>query len=98
MTRRYAMDITILEKTKTGTAVYARSLIDELRRQLPGAAELILLRGPRSVPRKNFLTTLVNGVIELCWLNVMLPVIVLFRRIDVIHFPANIIPFRAMRI
>lgn len=90
--KRVAVDLSILDRTQGGTAVYARELVREFGRLSPGDIEILHLRGPRFVTRKNRFTKVLNLLIELTWIHVLLPLKLARERIDLVHVPANVAP------
>lgn len=54
--------------------------------------EVIHLRGPRPIARKNKLTKVLNLLIELFWIHVLLPLRLVQKHVDLVHMPANIAP------
>jgi glycosyltransferase involved in cell wall biosynthesis len=90
--RRVAVDITILDRVKTGSAVYVRELIEAIEQLRPTDLEIIPLRGPSFIARKNILTKFINLGIELWWLHRRLPSLVRRLKIELLHMPANVIP------
>jgi glycosyltransferase involved in cell wall biosynthesis len=92
--RRIGIDLSVLDRSESGTSVYAESLFQAIRSlELPGY-EIIALRAPRPMPRRNILTKLGNFFLEVLWLTLLLPVKVRRLRLDLLHMPANTIsPF-----
>ncbi|QWE10885.1 glycosyltransferase family 1 protein [Polynucleobacter sp. es-EL-1] len=90
---KIAIDISITDKTKTGTSIYVLELIKALKKDLPQNIELIYLRGPKSIKHKNIITQILNVLIQVYWLNIKIPLKVYSQKIDLVHFPANIVPF-----
>jgi glycosyltransferase involved in cell wall biosynthesis len=89
--RRIGFDLSILDRVKTGTSVYAEHLFKTLLELDPNGFEFIALRSPRPLPRKNILTKFVNFGIEAIWLMVLLPLKARFLNLDLFHSPANIV-------
>lgn len=90
--RRVAVDLSVLDRTHAGTAVYARELVRALQSLPADDIELVCLRGPGPVSRKNKITKILNLLIELFWLHVLLPLKLARERIDLVHMPANVAP------
>lgn len=86
------MDLSILDRTRSGTAVYARELFRALQTLPTDDIELVRLRGPKPVSRKNKFTKVLNLLIELTWIHVLLPLKLARERIDLVHMPANVAP------
>lgn len=91
--KRVAVDLSILDRTQGGTAVYARELVRELERMKLGDIEILRLRGPRFLDRKNRLTKVLNLLIELSWVHLLLPLRLASMRVDLLHMPADVAPF-----
>lgn len=90
--KRVAIDLSILDRTQGGTAVYARELVREFGELSPGDIEILHLRGPRFVARKNRFTKALNLLIELCWVHALLPLRLALMRADLLHMPADVAP------
>lgn len=91
--RRVTIDLSILDRTQTGTAVYARELSLALQDLAFDDIEFIHVRGPKPIARKNKLTKVLNLLIELLWIHVILPLRLIWIRADLVHMPANVAPF-----
>jgi len=89
--RRIGFDLSVLDRVKTGTSVYAENLFNALAAQAPADLQLVSLRAPRPLKRKNIVTKFINLGIEIAWLFVLLPLKARRQRLDLVHFPANII-------
>jgi len=92
--RRVAIDMTVMDRVKTGSAVYVAELLQAIEQLQPADLEVIPLRGPGFIKRKSLLTKFINLGIELWWLHLRLPHLVKQLRIELLHMPANMIPFR----
>ncbi|MCL4473134.1 MAG: glycosyltransferase family 4 protein [Actinobacteria bacterium] len=84
-------DLSILDRSQSGTSVYAKNLFRALNDLGADDFEFVPLRAPHPLPRKNILTKLGNLVLELAWLTVLLPVKARRLRLDLLHMPANVI-------
>ena len=91
MQYRIGIDLSVTDRVKTGTSVYAIHLYQSLTKLDQDSFTFVLLKAPRPLPRKNLLTKFGNLAIELFWLNVLLPLQVRRYQIDLLHMPANII-------
>jgi len=87
---RVGIDISVLDKDRTGTSLYVKELIRGLQDSSGDQMEIVLLRGPRPVKRKNILTKFINLWIELFWLHVKLPYLAAKLNLDLLHMPANL--------
>lgn len=90
--RRIAVDLSVLDRTRSGTAVYARELVRALQSLPTDDVELVCLRGPGPIIRKNKITKALNLLIELLWIHALLPLKLARERIDLVHMPANVAP------
>ena len=88
---RIGIDFSILDRTQTGTSVYAWNLFQSLRKLDQDSCEFVALRAPKPLPRKNILTKFGNFFLELLWYTLLLPIHVRNSRIDLMHMPANTI-------
>ena len=96
MKHTIAIDISIVDITKTGTAIYAIELSNGIQNIMPNDFDIVILRGGRPLKcltRRNFFTAVINEFIQLFWLNIQIPLLVLKHDIKVVHFPANMAPF-----
>lgn len=87
---RVGIDTSVLDKSQTGTSVYVKELIEATKNFNGDQLELVLLKGPRPVKRKNILTKFINLGIELFWLHIKLPHLVKKLKLDLLHMPANL--------
>ncbi|MCJ7577162.1 MAG: glycosyltransferase family 4 protein [candidate division Zixibacteria bacterium] len=87
---KVGIDTSVLDKTQTGTAVYVKGLIEGIRNSNSDQLELVLLKGPKPVKRKNILTKFINLGLELFWLHIKLPYLVTKLKLDLLHMPANL--------
>ena len=87
---KIGIDLSVTDRVKTGTSVYAINLFEALS-HLPDEFEIIELRTLKPLRRKNILTKFGNLFIELAWLFVILPFRAWRLRLELVHFPANII-------
>ncbi len=87
---KVGIDTSVLDKTQTGTAVYVRELIEGIRNLNSDQLELVLLKGPKPVKRRNILTKFINLGIELFWLHIKLPYLATKLKLDLLHMPANL--------
>lgn len=88
------IDLSILQRVKTGTSVYAESLYHALDSLDQDDFEFVSLHSPKPLPRKNLLTKFYNFFLDIIWLTVLLPIKVRTLHIDLLHMPANVIsPF-----
>jgi len=87
---KIGIDTSVLDKSQTGTAVYVRELIEGIRNLNSDQLELVLLKGPKPVKRRNILTKFINLGIELFWLHVKLPYLATKLKLDLLHMPANL--------
>ncbi|MHB9053006.1 MAG: glycosyltransferase family 4 protein [Thermoleophilia bacterium] len=85
------IDLSILDRSQSGTSVYAKSLYQALKDFGDSDFEFVPLCAPRPLPRKNILTKLGNFALELLWLTVLLPIKARRLRLDLLHMPANVI-------
>lgn len=88
---RIGIDLSVTDRVKTGTSVYAIHLYQSLVGLDQDLFTFIPLKAPRPLPRKNILTKFCNLSIELLWLNVLLPLQIHRHNLDLLHMPANII-------
>jgi len=86
------VDLSVLDRTRSGTAVYARELTRALQSLAADDVELVCLRGPGPVSRKNKITKVLNLLIELLWIHALLPLKLAREHIDLVHMPANVAP------
>lgn len=86
------MDLSVLDRTRAGTAVYARELVRALQSLPADDVELVCLWGPGPISRKNKITKVLNLLIELLWIHALLPLKLAGERIDLVHMPANVAP------
>jgi len=89
--RRIGIDLSVLDRVKTGTSVYAECIYGALKNLSPDDIEFVPLKAPRPMRRKNILTKIVNLGIEVTWLTAILPFRARRLHLDLVHFPANII-------
>lgn len=89
--RKIGFDLSILDRTETGTSVYASNLFQALKDIDQTETEFVALRAPKPLPRKNLLTKFGNFFLEVMWLFVLLPVKARRQRLDLVHMPANAI-------
>ncbi len=87
---KVGIDTSVLDRSQTGTAVYVKKLIEGIRNSNGNQLELVLLRGPKPVKRKNILTKFINLGIELFWLHLKLPYVATKLKLDLLHMPANL--------
>ena len=87
--RKIGFDLSILDRSESGTSVYADSLFRAMQSLDLPEYEIIGLRAPRPLPRRNILTKLGNFLIEISWLFAILPVKARRLRLDLLHMPAN---------
>ncbi len=87
---KVGIDTSVLEKCQTGTSVYIKELTKGLKNLNGDQVELVLLKGPKPVKRKNILTKFINLGIELFWLHIKLPYLVIKHKLDLLHMPANL--------
>jgi glycosyltransferase involved in cell wall biosynthesis len=85
---RIGFDVRVLRHNQGGTAVYTRNLFAALQRCYP-AGEWVPLDWPVRLPRRNKLTKAGNGLLDLYYLHVILPLAARRARVDLVHFPAN---------
>lgn len=91
---RIGFDMSILDRTQTGTSVYTEALFRALNNNAPEYMDIIGLRAPRPLASRNFFARGFNLALEIVWLMLLLPLQVRKKRIDVLHMPANVIsPF-----
>ena len=90
--KRVTIDLSILDRTQAGTAVYARELVQALHRLSPGDIEISTLRGPKFLARKSKLAKVLNLLIEISWVHALLPLRLFLMRADLVHMPANVAP------
>lgn len=91
---RIGLDMSILDRTQTGTSVYADNLLRALVRNAPATMEIISVRSPRPLSSRNILARAYNLALEIAWLLLLLPLQVRRKKIDLMHMPANAIsPF-----
>ena len=88
---RVGFDLQVLRRNRGGTAVYTQSLLDALRRLYPND-EYIPLDSTFRLPRRNIVTKLGNALFELYYLHVLLPLQARHAQVDLVHFPANMVP------
>ena len=87
---KIGFDLSVTDRVKTGTSVYAVNLFRALN-HCSDEFEIVGLRSPKPFRRKNILTKFGNLFIELAWLYVILPLQAWRLRLELVHFPANII-------
>ncbi|MCJ7509042.1 MAG: glycosyltransferase family 4 protein [candidate division Zixibacteria bacterium] len=87
---KVGIDTSVLDRSQTGTAVYVKGLIEGIRNSNSDQLELVVLKGPRPVERRNILTKFINLGIELFWLHVKLPYLATKLKLDLLHMPANV--------
>jgi glycosyltransferase involved in cell wall biosynthesis len=93
MKHRIAIDVSIIDRDKAGTNVYVTELVNAIKDIDPEDLILVILHGPRPVKSSNLLTSIINGLIRLFWSDILIPLLVLKFKIEVLHCPANTIPF-----
>lgn len=89
--QRIGVDLSILDRTLTGTSVYAWNLFLALKGLAQDDFEFIPLRSPKPLPRKNLLTKFGNFFLEIFWLAILLPIKARRLNLDLVHMPANVI-------
>jgi len=88
---RIGFDTQVLQSNKGGTGIYIQELIRSLKK-VDSRNSYITLNFHNRLPRKNNFTKICNVLIDLFYIHFMVPYSVLSKNIDIIHFPANIIP------
>ncbi|MHB1464021.1 MAG: glycosyltransferase family 4 protein [Thermoleophilia bacterium] len=88
---RVGIDLSILDRSQSGTSVYAENLYQALTGLDQNDFELVALRAPRPLPRRNMLTKLGNFALEILWLTILLPIKTRRLHLDLLHMPANVI-------
>lgn len=91
MKKRIGFDLSILNRTDTGTTVYARKLFQSLQELEQEELEFIPLYAPKKLASKNPFIRPINFLLELSWLFLLLPVRARALHLDLIHLPANTI-------
>lgn len=86
--------MSILDRTQTGTSVYAVNLLRALEQKMPENMEIISIRSPRPLASRNVLARAYNLALEIAWLLLLLPLKARRLKLDLLHMPANSIsPF-----
>lgn len=88
-----AIDTSVLDRTKTGTAVYVNNLLTAFSKIQPTDMKIITISGPRPRKHKNFLSRPINLLQDLLWLHVRLPLLIRKYRVNLLHMPANYSPW-----
>jgi glycosyltransferase involved in cell wall biosynthesis len=90
---RVGFDMRILRQTRGGTAVYAQNLLAALRERYPDD-EFITLDSNLRLPRANAVTKVGNALADIYYLNILLPLQAWRARVDIVHFPGNMVSTR----
>jgi glycosyltransferase involved in cell wall biosynthesis len=85
---RIGFDVQVLRHNQGGTAVYTRNLFAALQACYP-ADEWVPLDWPVRLPRRNKLTKVANALLDLYYLQVIVPLAARRAGVDLVHFPAN---------
>lgn len=80
-----------MQSNKGGTGIYIQELFRSLKK-IDNRNSYVTLNSHKRLPRKNLVTKICNVLIDLFYMHFGVPYSVLLQNIDLIHFPANIIP------
>ena len=86
------IDTTVLEQSKTGTAVYVNNLIKAIDEIHPEDLCILPVKGPRRRCQNITLFRAVNFLVELFWLHIRLPLFLKRHKVDLLHMPAITAP------
>lgn len=87
------VDGRLARRRRTGVATYIRELERALGAHAPKRLDVRFVYGPPGVPRRGYVTQLLNLVLDLLWLHMLLPLYAISRRAALIHAPVNWAPW-----
>lgn len=89
---RIAIDITQSQKTLTGLKTYADNVINELK-LIDNKNKYFYYCAPKISKKKIFIVSLLNGLIEIVWRQLLLPLKLYINKIDLYYTPGFYSPF-----
>lgn len=88
---RIVIDISHSHKIKTGIGTYTDNIIKNLKK-IDSNNHYFYWKSPSLFRKKNFLTRLINALLDISWRQIILPLKLLFQKIDIYYSPAYYSP------
>lgn len=88
---RIAIDISHSQKIQTGIGTYAENIISNLKK-LDNENQYFYFKAPSLSQKKSFITRFINAFLDMSWRQIILPLKLLFQKIDIYYSPAYYSP------
>lgn len=82
---RIGLEIRTLKRERPGTNRYVNGLLLHLSNIDSSKFEFVPIFGPSIFTSRNIITKIMNAIIDVVWLNVMLPILCVIKKIKMLH-------------